>query len=105
MWPSKGGGGCPPSYSPDLEALMTNGKFRNISDLPPVIPVFPLSGVLMLPHSQLPLNIFEPRYLALVDDALKGDRLIGIIQPTEDPDTVLKPGLSAIGAAGRIVGA
>jgi Lon protease-like protein len=49
------------------------------------------------------LNVFEPRYLRMVDDALKQDRLIGIIQPTEDPDKVLKPGLSAVGAAGRLI--
>lgn len=49
--------------------------------LPQRLPIFPLSGVLLLPHGQLPLNIFEPRYLTMVDDALKGDRLIGMVQP------------------------
>jgi len=58
---------------------MTRGTFRTISDLPPVIPVFPLSGVLMLPHSQLPLNIFEPRYLNMFDDAMANHRVIGMI--------------------------
>ncbi len=77
--------------------------FHSFSDLPDTLPLFPLSGVVLLPRGALPLNVFEPRYLKMVDDALKGDRLIGIIQPSEDPDKVLKPGLSAIGAAGRLV--
>ncbi|HAJ90552.1 MAG TPA: peptidase S16 [Rhodospirillaceae bacterium] len=50
-------------------------------DLPEVIPIFPLEGALLLPRGELPLNIFEPRYLAMVADALKTNRLIGIIQP------------------------
>ncbi len=50
-------------------------------DLPEVIPIFPLEGALLLPRGELPLNIFEPRYLSMVADALKGNRLIGIIQP------------------------
>ena len=77
--------------------------FHSFSDLPDTLPLFPLTGVVLLPRGALPLNVFEPRYLRMVDDALKQDRLIGIIQPTEDPDKVLKPGLSAVGAAGRIV--
>lgn len=51
--------------------------------LPQNLPVFPLTGVLLLPRGQLPLNIFEPRYLAMIEDALKGDRLIGMIQPRD----------------------
>jgi Lon protease-like protein len=78
-------------------------SFHSFTDLPQTLPLFPLTGVVLLPRGVLPLNVFEPRYLKLVDDALKSDRLIGIIQPSENPDTVLKPGLSAIGAAGRIV--
>jgi Lon protease-like protein len=77
--------------------------FHSFTDLPQTLPLFPLTGVVLLPRGMLPLNVFEPRYLKLVDDALRGDRLIGIIQPTENPDTVLKPNLSAVGAAGRIV--
>jgi Lon protease-like protein len=77
--------------------------FHSFTDLPPQLPLFPLSGVVLLPRGALPLNVFEPRYLRMVDDALKGDRLIGLIQPTENPDAVLKPKLSAVGAAGRIV--
>lgn len=80
-----------------------SSPFHSFSDLPATMPLFPLSGVVLLPRGALPLNVFEPRYLKMVDDALKGDRLIGIIQPSEDPDKVLKPKLSAIGAAGRLV--
>src|ERR1700685_3373283 len=77
--------------------------YITLHDLPGTLPIFPLSGVLLLPHSALPLNVFEPRYLELVDDALSGQRLIGMIQPTESVDTVLKPKLSQIGCAGRII--
>lgn len=71
-----------------------------VSSLPQTIPVFPLSGALLLPRGQLPLNIFEPRYLAMVDDALRsGDRLIGMIQPKEGADP---PPLYDIGCAGKI---
>ena len=56
--------------------------------------------MVLLPHSALPLNVFEPRYLALVDDALSGNRLIGMIQPTESEDAVLKPKLSRWAAPG-----
>jgi Lon protease-like protein len=51
-----------------------------ISDLSDIVPVFPLGGVILLPRAQLPLNIFEPRYLSMVDSALAGHRLIGMIQ-------------------------
>src|ERR1700744_5828108 len=77
--------------------------FHSFADLPETMPVFPLSGVLLLPHSALPLNVFEPRYLEMVDDALSAGRLIGVIQTTESEDSVLKPRLSEVGCAGRIV--
>lgn len=68
-------------------------------DLPATIPLFPLPGVLLLPRARLPLHIFEPRYLALLEDALKTPhRIIGMIQP-QGGNT---PGLSAIGCAGRV---
>jgi len=70
------------------------------SDLPQVIPVFPLPGAILLPRGQLPLNIFEPRYLNMIDDAMAGDRIIGMLQPQQGPR--LAPGLSPIGCAGRI---
>jgi uncharacterized protein len=77
-------------------------RYHNIDDLPKILPVFPLSGVLVLPRGQLPLNVFEPRYLTMVDAALSGDRLIGMIQPAEREEITLKPPLSAVGCAGRI---
>jgi Lon protease-like protein len=79
------------------------GGFHSFADLPDTMPVFPLTGVLLLPRAALPLNVFEPRYLELVDDALKGNRLIGMIQPSESEDTVLRPKLSQVGCAGRII--
>lgn len=72
-------------------------------DLPSVMPLFPLPGALLLPRGHLPLNIFEPRYLAMVDDALKGHRMIGMIQP--DPQASSSrdvPPLFKVGCAGRI---
>ncbi len=61
---------------------MTQSPFDpKFCDLPEVIPIFPLDGVLLLPRGELPLNIFEPRYLSMVDTAMKGNRLIGMIQP------------------------
>jgi Lon protease-like protein len=80
------------------------GRYHSIDDLPRTLGLFPLTGVLLLPRGQLPLNVFEPRYLALVESALSGSRLIGMIQPTENEDKTLKPALSAIGCAGRITG-
>ena len=69
-----------------------------------MIPLFPLPGALLLPRGQMPLNVFEPRYLAMFDDALKSHRLIGIIQPSSDAEDVtrLTPALCAVGCIGRI---
>src|SRR5512132_2691422 len=78
--------------------------YNTLDDLPSTLDIFPLSGVLLLPRGQLPLNVFEPRYLALVDAALSGTRLIGMIQPTQNEEKVLKPSLAAIGCAGRVTG-
>jgi uncharacterized protein len=78
--------------------------YNTLDDLPETLDVFPLSGILLLPRGQLPLNVFEPRYLALVDAALSGTRLIGMIQPTQNEEKVLKPTLAAIGCAGRVTG-
>jgi hypothetical protein len=75
---------------------------RRPSDLPAEIPVFPLGGALLFPHAVLPLNIFEPRYLAMVDDALKGDRLIGMIQPRGLQPVGDTPALASVGCLGRI---
>ena len=71
-------------------------------DLPETIPVFPLPGALLLPRARLPLHIFEPRYLAMLDDTMKTDhRLIGMIQPRDVPGT-RETRLHAIGCAGRL---
>lgn len=78
---------------------MAQGYVR-AGDLPQVIPVFPLPGVILLPRGQLPLNIFEPRYLNMVDDAMGGDRVIGMVQPAGGSPQL--PSLSPIGCAGRI---
>ncbi len=80
------------------------GRYHNIDDLPGTLGIFPLTGVLVLPRGQLPLNVFEPRYLALVESAFSGSRLIGMIQPVEHEEKTLKPALSGIGCAGRITG-
>src|ERR1700676_3933756 len=81
-----------------------NAEYRGPIDLPGVIPVFPLPGALLLPRGQMPLNIFEPRYIAMIDDALRdGHRLIGMIQPDAGHGgTVSKPALYRVGCAGRI---
>lgn len=81
-----------------------NAHYRGPIDLPEVIPVFPLPGALLLPRGQMPLNIFEPRYLAMVDDALRdGHRLIGMIQPdTTRADKTEAPSLYSVGCVGRI---
>jgi len=84
--------------------MSMNAVYRGPNDLPHVIPVFPLPGALLLPRGQMPLNIFEPRYLEMVDDALRdGHRLIGMIQPDPvhhgPPD---KPALFSVGCVGRI---
>jgi hypothetical protein len=81
-----------------------NATYRGPIDLPGVIPVFPLPGALLLPRGKMPLNIFEPRYLAMVDDALRdGHRLIGMIQPdVHQSGSANKPPLYRIGCAGRI---
>ena len=81
-----------------------NAQYRGPIELPGVIPVFPLPGALLLPRGQMPLKIFEPRYIAMVDDALRdGHRLIGMIQPdAAHSDETNKPVLYKIGCAGRI---
>jgi Lon protease-like protein len=79
--------------------------------LPETLPIFPLSGVLLLPGGKLPLNVFEPRYLAMVFDALAGHRMIGMVQPMQPggyagdglPTEDGRPKVHKIGCAGRIV--
>lgn len=77
---------------------------KHLSDLPDVIAIFPLPGALLLPRGRLPLHVFEPRYLAMIEDCLKTpERLIGMIQPREVPEGEA-PRLHAIGCAGRLTG-
>jgi uncharacterized protein len=70
--------------------------------LPEIVPIFPLTGVLLLPRGKLPLNVFEPRYLAMTEDALSGNRVIGIIQPSDPLSRASVPPVYPIGCAGRI---
>jgi Lon protease-like protein len=83
--------------------MKLNRSYERASELPEIIPVFPLAGALLLPRRPLPLSIFEPRFLAMVDDALSGERLIGMIQPSGGEESSdASPELCAIGCAGRI---
>src|SRR6202140_3067834 len=80
---------------------------RGGAALPTILPIFPLTGVLLLPRGRLPLNIFEPRYLAMTQDALGGDRLIGMVQPSDPQNDnrgggQTNPSVYPIGCAGRI---
>lgn len=77
---------------------------RKITELPVAIPVFPLGGAILFPGAVLPLNVFEPRYLAMVDAALAGRRLIGMIQPAGMASEADIPQLAEVGCAGRITG-
>jgi len=70
--------------------------------LPAILPIFPLTGVLLLPRGRLPLNIFEPRYLAMIRDALAGERLIGMVQPSDPAASSANPPVYPTGCAGRI---
>lgn len=83
-------------------------RYHKPADLPSRIPVFPLSGAILLPRATLPLNVFEPRYLQMIDDAMAGARIIGVVQPQggDDDEQESPPGksvpLRAVGCAGRI---
>ncbi|MBI3675120.1 MAG: LON peptidase substrate-binding domain-containing protein [Proteobacteria bacterium] len=78
--------------------------YTSIDELPRTLVLFPLPGVLLLPRGQLPLNVYEPRYLSMVDSAMSGSRIIGMIQPTESDEKTLKPALSEVGCTGRVTG-
>jgi len=88
--------------------LTLTNRYRRPADLPARIPVFPLRGAILLPRATLPLTIFEPRYLDLIDDAMSGGRVIGILQPAlagdDDQESPLdkSAGLRSVGCAGRI---
>lgn len=76
------------------------GGYSKLSDLPQVAPLFPLGGVLLLPRGQLPLNVFEPRYLNMVDDVMGSDRVIAVVQTTGGDKA--RPSLAAVGCLGRV---
>lgn len=77
-----------------------NARYLKAEDIPETIPIFPLSGALLLPSGQLPLNIFEPRYLMMFDDALAHHRIIGMVQPSYSEQVHAE--LCPVGCLGRI---
>jgi len=84
--------------------MKLNRAFAGPAEMPETIPLFPLAGALLLPRRPIQLTVFEPRYLEMLDDALAGERLIGIIQPTASEETAdPSPELYPLGCAGRIV--
>ena len=74
----------------------------SITQLPEAMPIFPLAGVLLLPFGRLPLNIFEPRYLAMVRHALATDWMIGMVQPRDAKDSASEPDVYQVACAGRL---
>ncbi len=83
--------------------MSLNRPYADIDELPRILPLFPLAGAILLPRGELPLNVFEPRYLAMVDDAIAGARLIGMIQPLPGDETIGESThLYDVGCAGRI---
>jgi Lon protease-like protein len=78
-----------------------SGGYAAAEDLPAVVPVFPLEGVLLLPRGGLPLNIFEPRYLNMIDDVMAGDRVLGMVSTAPGGPRDL-PRLAEIGCVGRV---
>jgi uncharacterized protein len=86
-------------YFPPMTDRLFTTTFET---LPGDLPIFPLTGVVLLPRGKLPLNIFEPRYLALVEDALSSNRLIGMVQPSDSGRTARDPAIFPLGCAGRI---
>lgn len=99
---------CSPDAAVRLEAaLVPIDRYRRPADLPAQIPVFPLRGVILLPRATLPLNLFEPRYLAMIEDVIAGQRLVGIIQPERTTGDDESPagksaGLRRVGCVGRV---
>src|SRR5271169_6052921 len=87
----------------EMGAMKLNRNYAGPADMPAAIPLFPLEGALLLPRRPIQLTVFEPRYLAMLDDALSGDRLIGVIQPARAEDASSAPELYPLGCAGRIV--
>ena len=84
--------------------MKLNRTFAGPAEMPATIPLFPMAGALLLPRRPIQLTVFEPRYLEMLDDALGGERLIGVIQPSsEEEATEPAPELYPLGCAGRIV--
>lgn len=82
--------------------MITLGPYRRVVDLPRVIPIFPLPGVLLLPRGKLPLTVFEPRYLEMTQAAIGSHRLIGMVQPMDPEAPLDQPAVYRTGCAGRI---
>ena len=74
-----------------------------MKNLPNLIPIFPLSNFIIFPNTTVPLNIFEPRYIDMIDDAMKSDKVIGMIQPMKKKSDNIKPNLYNVGCVGKIV--
>ena len=72
-----------------------------MKNLPKTIPVFPLSNFIIFPHTTVPLNIFEPRYIEMINDSMKTNKMIGLIQPKNNDDSSI-PGLHKVGCLGKI---
>src|SRR5262249_19507151 len=108
--PSKAARSCLRSCSHNSGAIGVhrmpmNARYHSPAEMPATLTVFPLSGALLLPRGQMPLNIFEPRYVAMIDDALRSrPRLMGMIQPdaAHPAASDMRPPLSKVGCAGRI---
>lgn len=75
-------------------------RYEGPRDLPAIIPLFPLAGAIFFPRANLPLNVFEPRYLEMIDHAMRGARIVGMIQPSGGPE--VRPHLFDVGCIGRI---
>jgi len=82
--------------------MSMNRPYLSTDELPQTLRLFPLAGALLLPRGELPLNIFEPRYLAMIDATLASDRLVGMVQPALRPSSDSKTPLCEIGCAGRL---
>jgi len=82
--------------------MSINHPYTDIRELPGELPVFPLTGAVLLPRGELPLNIFEPRYVQMIDAAIAAERLIGMIQPQPEGNGAGAPKLFEVGCAGRL---
>lgn len=79
------------------------GPAKQKVTLPEVLPILPLQEVVLLPHARLPLNIFEPRYITMIEDTLGKDRMIGLVQPSKEADAHKPQDLYSVGCAGKII--